>query len=229
MDGSQGPRAKDVQDHLDAMALIRSARNVFVWVLLAVLVLQLVLYFSVSRGRLVLTPPGDTPAVTEAPTSAPATAPAETVEVEQAPAYSAACVRALRITLPIARFVGVVCALLLVACYFVGLFVCLAGRLGGAVMATAAVLWSVALVLLLLPWQALITGTDCRIPAAFLTFDELRSIAKADPVGTVPILAHYVRFVGWPLLALLVTVVGSLRFRGAWRAVGQRLVAGKAE
>jgi hypothetical protein len=81
--------------------------------------------------------------------------------------------------------------------------------------------WSVLLLALLFPWQHLLSAPDLNIPGAFCSVIELDSVSAADRGALQARVADYARFIGYPILAILIAFVASLRFCRSYRIARQ--------
>lgn len=124
----------------------------------------------------------------------------------------------LRWILPATKFLAMVCSLLLTVTLLMGLQLAMVGRTGGAGPLASSLVWSLVLAVLLLPWQQMLPGT--ALTGALFSLDELlggtqamrllpRDMPWAGPTW------YYARFVGYPVVALLV-----------WSLVGSRFTLG---
>jgi hypothetical protein len=125
--------------------------------------------------------------------------------------------------------VGLVAACLLALIYFIGMNVCLAGRLGGATGTTSAFFWSMLLVGLLIPWQRLLPPGGAWTWTVFCDFAELQQVAVAQPTALVDHVLHYARYLGAPGLTILIALLAGLRFGSGYRTAGRQFEAAKAE
>ncbi|MFW6155564.1 MAG: hypothetical protein ACOC95_10145, partial [Planctomycetota bacterium] len=127
----------------------------------------------------------------------------------------------LVIALPIARAVGLLAAVLLAAVLLVSLEITLLGRLSGTAYLTGALLWSLLLAVMLVPWNLAFDGFG--LPSALFTGPELvagtsRVLSTAD-VGWAVELVYWLRFVAYPAAALLVWLAILIQYRRGFRPV----------
>ncbi len=121
--------------------------------------------------------------------------------------------------LPLARLTGLAAATLLVLTCLIGVNICLAGRMGGIAQATSAFFWSIVLIALLVPWRHLVPGEAIELPDAFFDVHQLWQGLR-EPMDTPLIrVRHYARFIGCPVLAMLVSVACGVRLWLAYRQV----------
>lgn len=159
------------------------------------------------------------------PASAPATAPGvvrqavEFLPVAPPPTRKAQIwYDQLQWILPASKFLAMVCSLLLTVTLLLGLQLAMVGRTGGAGPLASSLVWSLVLAVLLLPWRQILPDTS--LTGALFGLEELLSgtqIMRQPPrempwAGTT---WYYARFVGYPVVALLV-----------WSLVGSRFTLG---
>ncbi len=165
-------------DYAEAMLCARKAKNIL-WLLMIAVVLAQPAIFLVARYKIDIS--GSGPAV-------------------DGLHYLVAAIDFLGIATPLV--LGVV-LLLLTA-------IMLVGRLIGVSRVTAAFIWCVVLAVLLFPWQAFLanaTLTSPELPGALYTWVELVARARIHPAGMAAALLFWTRFVGWPMVALIILVV----------------------
>ena len=223
MERSNESQVAGLLDHLDALGSVRAAHAVFFLLILLALLTQIVLYCAV-RFEGVLAVEGGEPTVAAQVTTHTAY-PSEPAASGRTYAWRQAIV----VLVPLSRFLGLVAACLLVISYLIGLNVSLAGRLGGARGMTSAFFWSVLLLALLFPWQHLLLGARVQVPGVFYSFDDLQQLAAAAPSGMIANLEHYTRYLGYPLLAILIALVACLRFVRASRDIRRRIESAEKE
>ena len=121
---------------------------------------------------------------------------------------------------------GMVLAILLSLTLVFTTLVMLNGRTVGVSRVASAFFWSLVLLLLLMPWQAILnhptlSGGPFHLPGVLYTWDELYANGKHF-VG--PDWMGWARFVGWPALALVILlIVGAKARRGVKEALGEDL------
>jgi len=124
-------------------------------------------------------------------------------------------------------FLGLIAPLVLGVVLLLIVAIMLVGRLIGVSRLVSAFLWCVVLGALLFPWQALLinqsfTSTEFKIPGVLYTWAELLARVRAHPEGIRQMLLFWSRFVGWPVLALLVLVTIQVSSRrGLRQALGE--------
>ncbi|HUW81433.1 MAG TPA: hypothetical protein VMZ31_01405 [Phycisphaerae bacterium] len=222
MERSNESQVAGLLDHLDALGSVRAAHAVFFLLILLALLTQIVLYCAV-RFEGVLTAEGGGPVAATATTQA--ARPSDAVDSDSTVAWR----QAIAVLVPLSRFLGLIAACLLVISYFIGLNVCLAGRLGGARGMTSAFFWSVLLLALLFPWQHLLLGATVQVPGVFYSFEDLQQLASSSPSGMIANIEHYTRYLGYPVLAILIALVACLRFVRASRDIRRRIESAEKE
>ena len=139
---------------------------------------------------------------------------------------------ALYMALYATLFLGLTSAILLVLTQGFIVLVMLSGRTVGVVPATRALILSLVLLMLVVPWQSILVdprpeastaaievGEAWRVPGVLYSYGELDgnypNFENADWLG-------WARFVGWPALALLIWLMTWLRGRrGVKQALGE--------
>ena len=139
----------------------------------------------------------------------------------------------MKLALPIAGFVGLASAIVLILLTVVGIQVNLIGRLPALAAMISAFYWSIITVALLFPWGSLINEplgqVGDRIPWLFFTYKEIaRSIAANAEAGGIQGLV-WLRFLAWPAVSLLAAWIAGARFGKAyWQVVGLAEMEAKA-
>lgn len=234
------------EQYLDAFASLRATKNWAWWLLLVSILLSVAAFAMVRWTGLVQDSPSfqaakqaamgleqaaapedaaaadDLPATV--PAEPPATAPAPAKPVRQpVPANASRAediYQGLDVILPMVKTLALISAILLSVSLFAALMVVCAGRLGGAGQLASALVWSVVLGLVLVPWDA-VFGTQF-IPGVLVSRQEI--VAKsASAVWTAAawydVVLYYLRFVGWPVLAVLIWLTVQFKFARAYRQV----------
>lgn len=213
--GNEAADIENCQDYAGAMRTISAARRLF----LLLLVLSLLLHVGAyCIGRLAPT------LLAEQETASPsAEAAPEAIDPEEAaePEFGA-----VRLVMPLAEFVGQVSCGALVLCYLLAVNVALSGRLGGVRGTVSAFFWMVVLLALLFPWDRWLGDLrgQVQIPGVYLTFDEVTDLADEFPNLTAEVV-HYVRFLGYPLLAFIIALVGDRRYAKGYRLAQRQIEA----
>jgi hypothetical protein len=217
-------------DYADAMMIARRAKNLLFFLLLLLLLVQIGAFFVARTTAYVLPDPpaaaapslADTAAAPASPTTAPTTqSTAQTRDKLVAPF--------LRYLTALIDFGGIVFIVVLVVVLFLIAQIMLVGRLIGVAQVTSAFLWCVFLALLLFPWQAFLQNTDFtgdfKIPGILYTWNELThpvTGAKFHDLDMYQTALRWARFVGFPVLALiLLLVVQAKSSRGLRAALGE--------
>jgi len=188
-------------DYADAMLTARTARTIFGFALIAILLLQLVLFVLVHfTNRLahhvtpdsiaILNPPAATQAVPQTPTASGRSFPRLFVKY----------------IIGLSDYFGLILAILLCLMLLLLLNVMLIGRLIGVSHVTSAFIWSLVVLLLIFPWQAFLnnqdlSGVEWKVPGVLFTFDELAANGRFE--NALGNWKFYVRY----LIAPLVTVI----------------------
>jgi hypothetical protein len=198
--------AEQLQDYLSALKTIRFAGRLFAWLVVLCLLLQVALYLTIRFW--------DVPALEQLLNERVAT---EGAGYDEAMTFWQF---GLDFGLPLAHFVGVCATFLwLMACLLLA-NVCLSGRLGGAHGSIASFFWAVLLLAMLVPWQQIVPVTE--VPSVFYSMHDLQQVSTFQSNVAVEQIVHYIRFLGYPFLALLVALACGLSARRAFRtAVGR--------
>ncbi len=130
----------------------------------------------------------------------------------------------MKLALPIAGFVGLASAIILIVLTMIGIQVNLIGRLPALAAMISAFYWSIITVALLFPWGSLINEpfgqVGDRIPWLFFTYKEVAAAAANTEASGIQALV-WLRFIVWPLVSLLAAWVAGARFGKAyWQVVG---------
>lgn len=136
----------------------------------------------------------------------------------------------MQVGLPVAGFVGLVSAILLVVVAWAGMQMMVLGRLGAIATITGSFFWALVALVALLPWSGIVgSATGRAIPWAFYRLDEIAQAGAAFAAegGISP--KALVRFIVWPVVALLIVWVSGVRFGKAyWQAAGIAELEAKA-
>ncbi|HEX2972141.1 MAG TPA: hypothetical protein VHP11_07400 [Tepidisphaeraceae bacterium] len=222
---TQNPMAT-AADYADAMLVARRAKNWLVGLLLAMLVVQLAMFFLVrfERIQLKVTPTADEVVV------GPGTQPTATAE----PAGRSVNVRAqqfLQYMVGLIDFLGVALVIVLAFVLVLLLVIMLVGRLIGVAPVTKAFIGCLLLAVLLFPWQAFLDNVgltsaqaDFKIPGVLYTWAELAQRASFTTDDIRVAMLRWARFVGFPLAAIVLLLWVHLKSRR-----GLRLALGETE
>ncbi len=130
----------------------------------------------------------------------------------------------MKLVLPVAGFVGLVCAGVLILLTIVGIQVNVVGRLPAIATMISAFYWSVIAAALLFPWGSLINESlgqmGDRIPWMFFSYREIARAVAAGGDEAVQALI-WLRFLAWPVVGLLAAWMAGGRFGKAyWHVAG---------
>jgi hypothetical protein len=219
--GSGKPSAEQqamLRDYEAALGTVRGARGLFLLLLVVSLLIHIAAFCAVRWGNVL-----EATRVAEQEVTSPEAPAVDTDETKtQEVARSKLVEESFRIALPLSEFVGQVSCVLLAICFFASAQICLAGGLGGIRGSLAAFFWTIVLFALLLPWAQRLSGV--QIPGVFLTFSELDGLPKTFETALPEVLA-YVRFLGYPVIALLIALVANARYGRGVRLVRRHLEA----
>lgn len=115
-------------------------------------------------------------------------------------------------------------AILYALALLISLKISLVGNLGGINHITRAFFLSLFMVIFLMPWQKIFGPTEpVVVGTIYLLSELLHVIEHRQDFGTLEVIFHYIRFVGWPMIILLL-LFGSLTRSSRWaRATLRRL------
>jgi hypothetical protein len=210
-------------DYADAMLSARRAKNALFLLLLAVIVGQ-VSIFLVVRHRPSLI---QTPSLAETGGAAPTTAPSSSLNV----------VGLLQWLVAITDFLGIALSMVLAAVLLLLLTIMLVGRLIGVSRVTSAFIWCLVLIVLMFPWQAVLTSPltvtdgppvpDFKLPGVLYTWAELShpvhgATFDATRGRSTFVALKWARYAAMPAVALvLLLMVHGKSSRGLKMALGE--------
>jgi hypothetical protein len=200
-------------DYADALLVARRGKHLLFLLLLLMLLGQIAVFF-VARYTTILPPPP--PAATVATTTTATTMPIAPTRTLLALNYFTSAM----------TFFGMILPILLAFDLLLILNIMLVGRLLGLARTTSAFLWCLLLILLLFPFQAFFGGsmdpTDFRLPGVLYTWDELVRFAKFPTDDLHIAILKWTRFLGAPLLAILLLAAVQIKSnRGLRQALGE--------
>ena len=192
-----------------AWNVLNQAKLIFAALLILAVVIDVACFFAVRLGK--VTRPGLAPIPATYTALIDDDAPAATMPAEQAPSAdpavgdtessSSTWVFLIALAMNLSRILAMVAIAFLLFCAMLMVMVLIAGHLPGAGPAVSAFFWAVFLVVLILPWFSL-------IPA---TLDELENALEPMLTGGdwswLSEISLWIRFVAYPLIAGLVTVM----------------------
>jgi hypothetical protein len=210
-----------LRDYEGALRTIRGARGVFLLFLILSLLVHVAAFASVRWGNIL-------GAAAELEAGIASTQPGvespDGPEPEKA-GRTALAANLIELLLPLAEFVGQISCGLLALCFLASAQVCLAGGLGGVRGSLSAFFWMLVLLALLFPWARWFHGDlQVQVPGVFVSFVELQDYKPEFPNALTQALS-YLRFLGYPLLALLIAFVGDSRYARGYRLVRRHLEA----
>lgn len=235
-DPGRGPaEADNWQDYAGAMRTIRAARGLFLLLLLLSLLTHLGVYGLGRWTRLL----SDTEAAQQESQSPVATE----AEQPQTPSLAAADVTGtsdpdvpaegvawlyylVKMWLPLSEFVGQVACAALLLCYLLNANVALSGQLGGVRGSLSGFFWMLVVLALLFPWHRWLGEGpgEMQIPGVYLAFEEATQLPTEFADRPAEVL-HYVRFLGYPLLVLVIAVVGDRKYAKGYRLAQRQVEA----
>ncbi|UCG15600.1 MAG: hypothetical protein JSV19_09925 [Phycisphaerales bacterium] len=207
------------RDYEAALRTVRSARGVFLVLLTLSLLVHVAAFCAVRWGHILTVVDAAEEEIASSDVSVIATGEPENAQNAADAKYMGTLLQTL---LPLAEFIGQASCALLALCFLASGQICLAGGLGGVRGSLSAFFWMLVLLALLFPWGRWLSGV--QIPGVFLTFAELEDFSPDfdEPLHEV---LSYVRFLGYPALALLIALVGDSRYARGYRLVRRHLEA----
>jgi hypothetical protein len=193
------PALASVADYADAMITARKARSGLILITVLMLLFQLGLFFA-ARYKIMID-------------------------------CESARLDFLKYAVGLTDFLGVVIPIVLALVLMLMVQIMLVGRLLGVSRLVCAFIACIALMALLFPWQAFLmnqtfTSTEFKIPGVLYTWSELVQRARIHPQGAMRELLYWGRFVGWPVVALVLTLMIQFQSaRGLRAAFGKTLSA----
>jgi hypothetical protein len=197
------PAIATAADYADAMISARRALRLVGLLLLLILLGQLAIFFPIRFDVLTV------------PTAAEATTlPAASVNRAHLWEYLGYA----------SLFLGVALSIVLALILLLLLNIMLVGRLIGAGRVTSAYIWCLMLLVLLFPWQALLSDWYA-IPGALYTWAELSNPvygAKFTTPDLASSILHWARYVFWPVVAIIILLRILVKSgRGMKQALGE--------
>jgi len=194
------------------MLTARTARTIFGFALMLILLIQLVLFILVhftarlnnhvtpdSLASTQINPPATTAPAATTPTSSPRSFPR----------------LFLKYLVGLCDYFGLIFAVLLCLMLLLLLNVMLIGRLIGVSHVTSAFIWSLVVLLLVFPWQAFLNNQDLpsiewKVPGVLFTWDELVYHGRFENFGN-GWFQNWVRFVIAPIVTMVLTFTVLLK------------------
>jgi hypothetical protein len=207
------PAIATAADYADAMITARRAKNALVLLLLLFLLVQLALFFLIRFDVLPLdTTVGSTVATTM---------PAAVSNINWSDV--------LHYVLGLTTFLGVTLTIVLSFVVLLITNIMLVGRLIGVGRVTVAYIWCLVLLVLLFPWQSFLNNAGLtpdqvtfKIPGVLCTWAELSQNAHFSNQPLNFAILKWARFVGFPLLAVLILLRIQVKSnRGIRLALGE--------
>lgn len=209
-----------------AFRSIRAGKNFFAMVIALCIVAQLAGFVLVRFAR--VTDPPAVPA--SGPTSEPASRPDRpAVEINAAAVQRAATWRnVIRLALPATKFAAPVACLLILFVLTLATRLSLLERVGGVAGFISAFFWALILLAMLIPWQHAPWTSYAK--GALFNLGDLEGATQdlgGGSATTLDRIIYFVRFIGYPVLALLVWLVVQIKFARGYMRV--KLTPGVSE
>ncbi|HEY0009899.1 MAG TPA: hypothetical protein VGB55_14315 [Tepidisphaeraceae bacterium] len=210
------PGIATAADYSEAIGVARRAKSVIALLLLLILVVQIAAFFLIKYDIIKIS------GVNAGVTGVAVTDETVATTQDSGQKWSNAMHYVSGLTLLLGLGLSVLLSVLLC---MIG-HIMLVGRLIGVGKVTSALVWSFVLLLFLFPWQIFAHNTDLSIPGALWSWDELvrrydfPNDFSAD--GIAQTLLNWFRFVGAPLVALILVLIVQLKSnRGIRMAMGE--------
>jgi len=121
----------------------------------------------------------------------------------------------LDVALPLAKSLGLICAALLSLSLLLAVGVVLAGRMGGAGHLASALMWSILLAALFVPWD--VAFPSVVVPGVLFGRSDLVQGTAAVTWGAAGVdwadqVLYFARFAGYPLLAMLIWLTVQVKY-----------------
>src|SRR4051794_38384254 len=188
-------------DYADALITARRTKNTLVLLLVVMLLAQIALFFIARQTRMFAS-------------STASTQPASTTDL-------------LHYVDGLCIFFGMTLAIVLSFVLLLIVNIMLVGRLIGAGRLTGAYVLCLVLMVMMFPWQAFLRNAEMSnrefiVPGVLYTWDELRSGAQFDGSNWNIAALKWARFVGFPVVALLLLFTVQVKSnRGLRQALGE--------
>ncbi|MDY6914179.1 MAG: hypothetical protein SVT52_06975 [Planctomycetota bacterium] len=207
-----------VAEYAQAMGSVRTAKNLFAWLLALAILVQLAAFVAVHYFGILDAIHGAASAATTQSTQGAAVVTDEGVEAAEFWQYI------LYWCLPATKFIALVSCLLLVVMLTLAVKISLIGRLGGVASLISSLLWSILLLAMVTPWQQVLRAAVAC--GALYNLGELvgrTSAVKAGwgaaNVSMMQQVLYYARFIGYPVVAMLVWLIVQVKFARSRRPV----------
>jgi hypothetical protein len=207
-------------DYADALLVLRRSKGMVELILFLLLIGQIVL-FSVVRF---------TPVLSDSVSGSGAVdvvvVPQDSYGTATRPSTSDLLTYATAMTLGL----GLIMGLLLPAVLLLIHHVMLVGRLVGVGRVSGALVWSIVLLLVLVPWQTMLITAELERPdfvppGVLYTWGEIRSHARFESGLTEQSVLRWARFVGAPVAAIVVLLIVRVKSgRGLKLALGEEAI-----
>jgi hypothetical protein len=199
-------------EYSEAMRSVRAAKNIFWWLIILAVVVQIAIFVLMAFGGVLDALPEARLTATQS-ARGPATSPSPE-------AQDNACRwrTTFTIVLAVTEFMAMAMGILLALSLLLAVNVALTGRLGGLSLLISAFFWSLVLLLLaLIPWGHVFKQSV--LPGALFRYEDLcratcyvRGSWGAVDVTWTERLFYYGRFLAYPVLVVLIALLVDLKF-----------------
>jgi hypothetical protein len=214
-------------DYADALLTARRSQSaLFLLVLLALLTQLSIFFIARFSDVLGLRPQSvEAAAVVESTATTSATLAPLADESPAAPSHDPFIASVAAYFAGLSGFVGIILSIVLAMVLMLIVKIMLVGRLIGVSRLTSAYVWSLVLIALLFPWQALLDPAGFKFPGVLYVWQDMAADVRRFPEGFGEIaILKWTRYVGAPLLAIVVLLVIRIKAqRGLREALGETL------
>ncbi len=215
-----------------AFRSIRAAKNLAATLIILCILVQIGATLAVHFARVfdgLPTVASPTPQTLPAGETAPEPAAEPTTQPTDSDVkFAVICRFLLEFGLPGAQFAAMVLCLLLVLMVMFAVKLSLVERIGGVAGFMSAFNWSLILLMMLIPWQQILSSNLFR--GALFSFTELTSADSA--LGETPSrldqVFFYARFIAYPCVALFACLLVQIKFAKGFSAADFKLDEGRA-
>jgi len=213
------PALATAADYADALLTARRSKNVIALLLLLLVLLQLAVFLSLKFW---IGPEGVEKLLA---VGSPATQ--VVAELTTKPASPPPLVDLFKYVSSASMLLGLILSVLLSLSLLLIAHIMLVGRLIGVSSVISSVVLSLLLMLILFPWQTLLVTQNLSngnfvFPGVFYSWSEVAARAHSTPANALEQVLYWARFVGWPMLAILLVLRIQIRSgRGLRQALGE--------
>jgi len=217
-------QAQHRAEYAIAFRSIRAAKNFAATLIILCILTQIGATLAVHFARVLdALPTAATPTAARTLPAAEAGAEPATQPADSDVDFAAICSVLLKYGLPGMRFAALVLCLLLVLMVMFAVKLSLVERIGGVAGFMSAFNWSLILLMMLVPWQQILSSSlSC---GALFNFNELTRADSAlgETPGQLDQLLFYARFIAYPCVALFTCLIVQMKFAKGYSAADFKL------